>query len=101
MPARFVIGALAVFGAVSLLQWVLTAVLSIVKFGLLVAVLIAAPVAWFAMDRWLDGFAYRIELGPGLFLLAGGLALAVAVVTVSAQALRAATADPVRSLRHE
>ena len=67
----------------------------------LAAVLIAAPVAWFAMERWLDGFAYRIDLGPGLFLLAGVLALAIALLTVSAHAVRAATADPVRSLRHE
>ena len=72
-------------------------------FALLVAlsVVIAAPLAYFAGQRWLEGFAYRIDLGPGIFLLAGGLALLVALLTVSTQALRAATADPVRSLRYE
>ncbi len=71
--------------------------LRLVAFGFALAV----PVAWFVMSRWLDGFAYRIEIGPGLFLAAGGLALLIALATVSAQALRAATADPVRALRHE
>jgi putative ABC transport system permease protein len=66
-----------------------------------VAVLTAAPLAWLAAERWLEEFAYRMELGPALFLLAGGLAFTVALITVSAQALRAATTDPVRSLRHE
>ncbi|NNF59597.1 MAG: FtsX-like permease family protein [Rhodothermaceae bacterium] len=72
-------------------------------FAGLVAVsgLIAAPLAYLAGQRWLEGFAYRIDLGPGVFLLAGGLALLVALLTVSAQALRAATADPVQSLRYE
>jgi len=67
----------------------------------LVAVVLAAPLAWFGMNQWLDGFAYRIGLGPGLFLLAGGLALVVALATVSWKALRAATLDPVKALRYE
>ncbi len=71
------------------------ALLVLVGFG------VAAPVAWLAMSRWLDGFAYRIGLGPGLFLLAGVLTLVVALLTVSVHALRAATADPVQSLRYE
>jgi len=62
---------------------------------------LAAPFAWFAMERWLDGFAYRTDLGPGVFVLAGGLALTVALLTVSAHALRAATTDPVKALRYE
>jgi len=62
---------------------------------------LAWPVAYYAMNRWLEGFAYRIELGPGLFLLGGLLALAVAWLTVSWQAVRAATADPVEALRYE
>ena len=69
--------------------------------SLVVAFALAAPLSWWAMGQWLEGFAYRIELGPGVFLLAGGLALAVALATVSLQAFRAATADPVRSLRYE
>lgn len=65
------------------------------------AVAVAAPVAYLTLDRWLDGYAERIALGPDLFLLAGGAALAVALVTVSVQALRAASTNPVQALRHE
>lgn len=65
------------------------------------AVVLAAPPAYFAMRHWLEGFAYRIEVGPGILLLAGGMALAVALLTVSYQAIRAAVADPVSSLRYE
>ena len=66
-----------------------------------VAFVIAAPLAYFVMRDWLADFAYRIALGPGVFLLAGGLALAIALLTVSYQALRAATTDPVKALRYE
>jgi len=62
---------------------------------------LAAPLAYLAMHRWLEGFAYHVELGPGAFLLAGGSVLVVALLTVIAQALRAATADPVKALRAE
>jgi putative ABC transport system permease protein len=65
------------------------------------AVLIASPVAYFLMRGWLENFAYRVELGPWMFLLAGGLALLLALATVSTQALRAASADPVKALRYE
>ncbi|HYE58783.1 MAG TPA: FtsX-like permease family protein, partial [Rhodothermales bacterium] len=64
-----------------------------------VAFVVATPLAYLAMGRWLEGFAYRIELGPGAFVLAGGLALLIALATVSTQALRAASADPTKSLR--
>lgn len=67
----------------------------------LVAFVVAAPVAWFAMRRWLEDFAYRIELGPGVFLLAGAAALGIALLTVSYQALKAATANPTDALRAE
>ena len=66
-----------------------------------VANLVAWPVAYFAMGRWLEGFAYRIELGVGLFLLGGLLALGIAWLTVSWQAVRAALANPVEALRYE
>ncbi len=65
------------------------------------AFLVATPASWVAMQRWLDGFAYRIDLSAGLFLAAGLLVLAIALVTVSIQAIRAALADPVDSLRYE
>ena len=66
-----------------------------------VAFVLAVPLSVLAMNRWLQVFEYRIELGPVEFLLAGSLVLLVALATVSTQALRAATADPVRSLRSE
>lgn len=66
-----------------------------------VGFLIGMPVAWYFMNRWLADFAYRIEIGPAVFLLAGGAALAVALLTVGWQSLRAATANPVDSLRTE
>ena len=62
---------------------------------------VAAPVAYVLMSRWLDGFAYRIALGPAVFVVAGVAALAVALVTVSYHALRAATTDPVKAIRYE
>ena len=65
------------------------------------AFLIAAPVAWFAMRAWLGGFAYRIELAWWIFALAGASALLVALLTVSIQAVKAASLNPVKSLRSE
>ncbi len=67
----------------------------------LVACALALPLAAVAMGRWAEGFAYRAALDPAAFLGAAGLVLAVAVGTVGFQALRAATADPVRALRSE
>ncbi len=67
----------------------------------LLAILIAAPLAWWLAGRWLQDFAYRVPLGAGLFLLAAGIALAIALAAVSLQAFRAATANPAKSLRTE
>ncbi len=67
----------------------------------LIALVIAVPLAGYFMDRWLQDFAYRINIQIWIFVLAGGLALAVAFLTVSFQAVKAAMADPVRSLRSE
>ena len=66
-----------------------------------IAFLLATPAAYFYMDNWLADFAYQIDLGPGVFLLAGLLALVMALLTVSYQAVRAALTDPVKSLRYE
>lgn len=63
--------------------------------------LISIPVAWYVMNSWLADFAYRIELGAGIFLLAGGIALFIALATVSWQSIRAAMANPADSLRSE
>jgi len=67
----------------------------------LVANLIAWPVAYFAMNKWLQNFAYRIDLGWWVFVLAGGMALFIALLTVSTQAIRAALVNPVEALRYE
>lgn len=62
---------------------------------------VAVPVAWYIMDRWLADFAYRIDIGTGVFLLAGLAALFIAMVTVSGQSIKAAVSNPVDSLREE
>jgi putative ABC transport system permease protein len=67
----------------------------------LIASLIAFPVAWWAMNQWLQGFAYRIHISWWVFVIAGLAALGIALVTVSFQAIKAATANPVTSLRSE
>lgn len=65
------------------------------------ALVIAFPIGLWLMQKWLQGFAYRIELGWSVFLIAGILAIVIALVTVSFQAIKAAVANPVKSLRTE
>ncbi len=67
----------------------------------ILANVIAWPVAYFAMRQWLDNFAYRIDLTLGIFLLAAGAALLIAFITISTQTLKAALSDPVDTLRYE
>ncbi len=67
----------------------------------LLAVLIAWPVGYFIMNSWLQNFAYRIGLGAGTFVLAALLALIIALMTVTYQALKAAVANPAESLKYE
>jgi putative ABC transport system permease protein len=67
----------------------------------LVSILIACPLAWYAMHTWLQDFAYKVEIGWWVFLLAGSMALLVAFATVCFQAMKAAWANPVKSLRTE
>ena len=67
----------------------------------LIANVIAWPLAWLAMNQWLANFAYRIEISWWVFARAGGLALLIALVTVSTQAIKASIATPVDSLRYE
>lgn len=62
---------------------------------------IAFPVAWWAMNKWLQSFAYRIDISWWVFVVAGFSALSIALITVSWQAIRAAVANPVKSLRTE
>ncbi|MBD3616748.1 MAG: ABC transporter permease [Gracilimonas sp.] len=63
--------------------------------------IIAIPIAWYAINQWLSEFAYRIEVGPGIFIFAGVIALTIALLTVSWQSIKAALANPVESLRSE
>src|SRR5690606_7841440 len=68
---------------------------------ILLANLIAWPVAWYFMNQWLNSFAYRISMGLGGYMLAGLAALLLALLTVSSQALRAAMVNPAQTLRNE
>lgn len=67
----------------------------------LISTLIAAPIAWWTMNKWLQGFAYRIGVEWWVLLTAGGVAVLIAFITVSIQAIRSAVANPVKSLRNE
>ncbi len=67
----------------------------------LIANIIAWPAAYFFMNGWLENFAYRINISVWIFILSGVVALLIAVITVSYQAIKAAIANPVKSLRYE
>jgi putative ABC transport system permease protein len=66
-----------------------------------IAFIISVPLAWFVMDKWLQGFAYRISIDVFIFVFAGVAALAIALLTVSFESLKAASTNPVKSLRNE
>jgi len=67
----------------------------------LIAFIIAAPVAWWAMHKWLEDFAYRTTISWWIFGLSGIAMILVALMTLSVQTIRSATANPVNSLRSE
>lgn len=67
----------------------------------MVAIVVASPIAWYAMNKWLQDFAYRISIQWWVFVLTGFLALLIAFITVSFQSVKAAIANPVKSLRSE
>jgi putative ABC transport system permease protein len=67
----------------------------------LIAALIAFPIAWWGMNKWLQSFAYRISIGWWVFVMAGIAALLIALITVSFQAVKAALANPIKNLRTE
>ena len=67
----------------------------------LIGFLIGAPVAWVMVQKWLTNFAYTIEIGLGVFLIAGFSALGIALITISYQALKSAVMNPIKSLRNE
>ena len=66
-----------------------------------IAILISLPIGWYVMDKWLEDFSYRIEIGFEIFALAAFLAIMVAVLTISYQSIKAALVNPVKSLRTE
>lgn len=67
----------------------------------LLSVIIASPIAWYLMEKWLQDYPYRIHINIGVFIMAGALALLIAIITVSVQAIRAALMNPVKSIRTE
>ena len=68
---------------------------------ILLAVIIASPVAWYFMNKWLEEFAYRVSIVWWVFLLAAIITVLIALVTIGFQAIKAAIANPVKSLRTE
>ena len=67
----------------------------------LIAIVVASPIAWYAMNRWLQDFAYKIEIEWWVFALAGALTVGIALLTVSFQSIKAALMNPVKSLKSE
>ena len=67
----------------------------------LISLFLAVPVGWFLMSRWLQDYAYRITIGWWVFAVAGAAALFIAIITLCLQVLKAAVANPVKSLRSE
>ena len=68
---------------------------------IIIAIVLAVPVSWYFMNEWLSGFAYQITISPIVFVLAGLTALAIALLTVSYQSIKAAIVNPIKSLRDE
>jgi len=66
-----------------------------------IAIIIACPIAWYVMNKWLEDFAYKINIGGGVFAIAALITIGIALLTVSFQAIKAAIANPVKSLRTE
>jgi putative ABC transport system permease protein len=66
-----------------------------------IAVVIATPLAFWAMNKWLQGFEYKIDISWWMFVIAGFAAVMIALLTISFQAIKAAIANPVKSLRTE
>jgi putative ABC transport system permease protein len=68
---------------------------------IIIAIVIASPIAWLVLSKWLEDFAYRVNISWWIFVVAGALALMIAMLTVSFQAIKAAIANPIKSLRTE
>jgi len=68
---------------------------------IMIALLVATPVAWWAINQWLQRFAFRVDIGADTFLIASGSIILVTIVTISVQTIKASIANPVKSLRAE
>ena len=66
-----------------------------------IAIIVAVPVSWYVMNKWLQDFAYKININWAVFLFAGVMVILIAMATISFQAIKAAIANPVKSLRSE
>jgi putative ABC transport system permease protein len=67
----------------------------------MISIIIACPLAWYVMYKWLQNFAYRIDISWSIFVISGVTALVIALLTVSWQSFRAALKNPVEALRYE
>ena len=67
----------------------------------IIAIVIAIPVSWYVMNKWLQDFAYKINISWTVFIIAGFIAIIIALITISFQSIKAALANPVKSLRTE
>ena len=68
---------------------------------IMIAFILAAPMAWYGINWWLKDYTYKTEIGVGLYLIAGSAAFIIALATMSFQSFRAAISDPVKSLKSE
>jgi hypothetical protein len=68
---------------------------------IVIALLVGTPLAWWAINQWLQRFAFHVDIGPGIFLIASGSIILITIVTISVQTIRASIANPVKSLRSE
>ncbi|MGB2848814.1 MAG: FtsX-like permease family protein, partial [Saprospiraceae bacterium] len=68
---------------------------------LIIALIISFPLAWWGMNKWLEAYPYKIVIGPGIFAFAGITILTITILTVSFQSIKAAMANPMKSLRTE
>jgi len=82
-----------------------TSIVSMLSFDFLkpimIAIVIAVPISWYLMNRWLEDFAYRIHIGAWMLTAGALIAVIIALATISFQAIKAAVANPVKSLRTE
>jgi putative ABC transport system permease protein len=68
---------------------------------IIISFIVASPVTYWLLLKWLEGFAYRVTINPLLFVLGGALAIAIALATISYHTIRSARRNPVESLRYE